>query len=491
MGEFKKRVMAGLAASALGLLGSCGGADQQALAGRPNILLISIDSLRADHLGAYGYPRATSPAIDALAAEGVRFEHVMSSSSWTLPSHATLFTGLPMAAHGCSSKHPRLTPAARTLAEQLGDAGYRTAGFWSGPYLHPVFGLDQGFDDYVSCANFGYYKDKQAGGQGRANTQSHRDVTNPKLTESVLQWMRDWKAESSSAPFFLFVHMWDVHYDFFPPAPYDTLFDPDYQGPMDGTRMRQVPGKLLAAADMQHSRALYDGEIAWTDQHVGQILGELEALGWKENTVVVVTADHGEEFWERGEFGHRKTLFEESVRVPLVLRLPGGAHAGAVVPDPVGLLDIAPTLLALAHRAHITNPDLLPGQSLLPLIEESKTSKPRTRFAELWRPQAGASRVMLREGDWKFLFDSESDVMLGAWKLSQDAGELHNRLDAAGDLPASLRDAAQAEYQALRKLERSDPLGARSTGPANELPENVANELDGLGYTGQEDAEEH
>lgn len=475
----------------LGLVALSGCSAGESPATAPNVLLISIDSLRADHLGAYGYGRATSPAIDGLAAEGVLFERTTSSTSWTLPSHASLFTGLPIAGHGCHSKRTKLRPAALTLAERLQSAGYRTAGFWSGPYLHPVFGLGQGFEEYVNCASFGYFEEPAPGAQRKANQQSHEDITNPKLTREVLGWLDKRQAEADQRPFFLFVHMWDVHYDFFPPAPYDVMFTGDYAGSADGTTMRKLPGQELDAADKEHTRALYDGEIAWTDLHVARILERLESQGLKENTLVILTADHGEEFWERGNFGHRKNLFEESVHIPLVLRYPPSVPAGLRVQSPTSIVDVLPTVLEVLGLEASWDAEGLEGRSLVPAWMGQAEVPERWIFAELQRPRPGDSRVALRRGHWKLLFASESQELLGLWNLESDAAELHNLLGERTAELDELRRDALAAYGSLRTLQARELYAGSSAEPGQEIPEDVYDALHGLGYVehDQEEAE--
>ncbi|MBU0617850.1 MAG: sulfatase-like hydrolase/transferase, partial [Planctomycetes bacterium] len=188
----------------------------------PNILLISVDALRPDHLGCYGYGRATSPNIDKLAGEGALFENAISSTSWTLPAHAALFTGLADSVHGCTDTDRRLAENRYTLAERLKDAGYATVGFFSGPYLHPVFELGQGFDEYVDCTSYPELTerngiDAKAVDSASVHERSHRDITNPRVYERASAWL----TENKRRPFFMFVHMWDVHFDFIPPPPYD------------------------------------------------------------------------------------------------------------------------------------------------------------------------------------------------------------------------------------------------------------------------------
>jgi arylsulfatase A-like enzyme len=313
---------------------SCGGEFQ-----RPNILLVSIDSLRSDHLSSYGYERETSPCIDRLASEGVRFETAVSSASWTLPAHVTLLTGLPAEYHGVRRVPLALAPDAVTLAEVLHDGGYATAGFVSGPFLNQIHGYSQGFELYDSEAS------------APTNLESHRTITSPELVRRVNAWLRDWSRSDRRRPFFLFLHMWDVHYDYVPPPPYDTLFDPDYDGSIDGRNFDRSPDIRagMDRRDLDHVIALYDGEIRYTDEHLEKILAAIRELGVERDKIAVVTSDHGEEFFEHGKKGHGKTLFEETVRVPLVLRYPRRVPAGQVVRSQVRLMDVAPTILGLAR----------------------------------------------------------------------------------------------------------------------------------------------
>jgi len=242
----------------------------------PNVILISIDSLRPDHLGCYGHDRNTSPFLDRLASEGALFESAASSTSWTLPAHAALFTGMPDRVHGCMMNTLWLDRSRTTLAERFRSSGYRTAGFFSRPYLHPSFGLDQGFDRYQDCTS---YSGETASGLKEGirdlNRLSHGDLTNPTILREVTKWLD----QDSDGPAFVFIHMWDVHYDYIPPAPYDTLFDPDYEGPVDGRNVGRTSRKPKGwtARDVEHLKALYDGEIRWTDDTIQKLFNLLSA----------------------------------------------------------------------------------------------------------------------------------------------------------------------------------------------------------------------
>ena len=356
---------------ALPLLASCGSKRPEG----PHVLLISIDTLRPDHLSCYGYEHETSPHIDRLAGEGVLFENHISSSSWTLPAHTALFTSLPDFVHGVTdSRSTALAPAFTTLAERFQRAGWQTAGFFSGPYLHPSFGLAQGFDSYENCT--GYAEDFEGrevedwAFDRELMLDSHRDVTGERVLESVTTWLE----QREAGPFFAFVHLWDPHFDFVPPAPWDEHFDPEYSGEVDGRDFyydNDRYGPSIAPRDLQHVLALYDGEIRWTDSIVGRLLDRLEAMGLAPDTVVALTSDHGTEFFEHEWKSHRSSLFDELVRIPLVLRVPGQLPAGARVQAQTRAIDLGPTLLELAG---LEGPDDVLGESLLRLVDKGRGS---------------------------------------------------------------------------------------------------------------------
>ena len=221
---------------------------------RPNVLLVSIDSLRADHLGSYGYERDTSPAIDALAREGVLFAQAIAPAPWTVPSHMTLLTGLPPEVHDVVSVRQKLSPDAVTLAEVLQGAGYDTAAFVSGPTVMAHFGFDHGFALYDESM-----VERRAKRAGSA-------VSSPGLVDLVSGWLGRWSDAGRRAPFFVFLHMWDVHYDYVPPPEYVERFDPGYAGDVD-TRNFETSERLrrdMDPRDLQHVIALYDGEIRFT-----------------------------------------------------------------------------------------------------------------------------------------------------------------------------------------------------------------------------------
>ena len=479
-------VRAWLSVAAL-VLGGCGKQTSE----RPNVLLISVDSLRADHLGCYGYERETSPSIDALAREGTLFERVRSSTSWTLPSHASLFTALPDSVHGCDRNSRILAGDRTTLAETLAAAGYATAGFWSGPYLHPRFGLAQGFEHYQSCASYETYSqdDLRAGrtsragaaptGQLRADALSHEDITSPRLVDAFSTWL-DGRDER---PFFAFVHMWDVHYDYIPPSPFDEMFDPDYEGSIDGRNLgsnKELRERELAPRDLEHLVALYDGEIAWTDRHIGRILEHLDELELAESTLVVLTADHGEEFFEHGKFGHKKTLFDESIRIPLVVRYPKTVPANRRVRAEAAIVDVAPTILELAD---VRGLDHTLGSSLVGLLDGAGTGVPRVTYSELYRRHRQDYLVSAQSADWKLVFDRRNGEPLGLWNLSADPGEQSDLLQSDARLRGEAERALR-EFEARCEELREHHPKAREE--ARGMPSDLEEQLRSLGYIGEE-----
>jgi arylsulfatase A-like enzyme len=353
---------------------------------RCNVVLISLDSVRADYLGCYGHEPAhapgvsTSPNLDALAARGLRFVDCSSTTSWTLPSHAAILTGEPDLVHAAELDDHVLPKGLPTLAERLGARGWRTAGFYSGPYLDPRFGFGRGFERYQSCygepleqaakrfaTTRGELTAAQTAQDSRRleeaqrrwsadfmalDTLSHRDVSSESVSDAAIGEIE--AAARDERPFFVFAHYFDAHYDYAPPAPYDERFDPEYAGTMTGHDFIRDPriaapdpsrsgglARVVSQRDLEHLQALYEGEIAWLDDQVGRLLRRIDELGLDDSTLIVVLADHGDEFFEHGAIGHRRTLFEESVRVPLIVKLPAGAGLDAEPGRPVSTAAVA------------------------------------------------------------------------------------------------------------------------------------------------------
>lgn len=315
------------------VLAGCGGSTEPGKLA-PNIILFTLESLRADHVGCYGYARPVTPNLDRFAAEAVRFAEARSPTSWTLTAHASLMTGLYPAAHGVLEPTDRLADGFVTLAEALSEpAGdrppYATAAFVSGPFLRAAFHLGQGFALY----------DDSAASPGEV--ASHGDVTNPAMERKIVSYLRS----SPPEPFFLFGYFWDIHYDYIPPPPFDTLFAPPGAEKFDISRFEFNDGIRpgMSRERLTYVVSQYDGEIRCTDEMLGRILAVIREEGLWDDTIIIVTADHGEEFFEHGEKGHKHNLHVESLRVPLLVK-PAGRFEPRVERAAVSLVDLFPTL---------------------------------------------------------------------------------------------------------------------------------------------------
>jgi choline-sulfatase len=292
----------------------------RAPAQRPNLLLVTIDTLRADHCSAYGYGLRTTPTLERLAREGARVDEAYAPSATTAPSHASILTSLYPLEHGVVRNGMVLAPERVTLAELLRAAGYQTAGFVSSFVLKKRFGYAQGFDTFQSHFPAGGAKVKTDWWEGLEVTTGF-DRRADATTDLVLAWLRQ---RDRSRPFFLWVHYFDPHYPYLPPPPYDHEF------PQQNSQI-----------------AAYDGEIAFADAQLARLLGGLDADHGAAGTLVAVTADHGEGLMQHGYMHHGLYLYEEAVRVPLLVSWPGHVPPGRRIPGPVELVDVAPTLLRL------------------------------------------------------------------------------------------------------------------------------------------------
>jgi arylsulfatase A-like enzyme len=431
------------------LLAACGDAPHLE---RPHVLLITLDTTRADHLGMYGYERPTSPNLDALARESVLYTRAKATSSWTLPSHGSLFTGLFPKSHGADrgagasisvsdllELESRLAPARSlsegvpTLAWILREAGYTTGAVVGGPYLKRPFGLDRGFD---------FYDDG-----GVIDVQGRR--AGP-LTDAAIAWLQGLE----EGPFFLFLNYFDPHKPYSAPDPYRTAFLPA------GAEVPAEPHAPRVAA------ALYDGEILYMDDQIGRLLRWLRERGLYESTLIVVTGDHGELLGEWGADGHGVGLFEPLLAVPLLVRYPNLDVAPRRDDSPTSLVDVLPLVLM---RLGLPVPETVQGR--VPGRESD-----RALLAELqpMHPQ-NPERRALYLGRYKLLWDSGGRREL--FDLETDPGE---REDLAVRRP-ELADRLQTEL-----LRLWSGLPTPSAAPPAELDPATRRVLEELGYLDQE-----
>jgi arylsulfatase A-like enzyme len=418
--------------------------------GPPNLVLISLDTTRRDHGSVYGYGRETTPTLERLAEEGVLFALAYAPAPTTGPSHATLFTSLYPITHRVVKNGRVLQPAHTTLAEQLRARGYTTAGVVSSYVLDARFGWDQGFE---------VFDDDFARETATTMVPSEGGVevfdrTADATTQRAVAWLE--AERDRSRPFFLFVHYMDPHTPWVAPQEFVSRFrTPDL--PADG-----VSGLI----------ARYDAELAFTDHQLGELLAALERLGLGEDTLVAVTADHGEGLMQHGELHHGTQLYEEQMRVPLVLRFPRRLPAGLVIDGPVSLIDLPPTLLELLGVPPSAG-EVMQGRSLVPRIEAREPPDPE-RPVFLFRPSNSE------------IPGEQYAVRVGDWKLIRGPGEGRRELfDLARD-PREREDRAAAEAERVEELERRIDDWLRQHERGDAAPDPVSPEdlerLRALGY---------
>jgi arylsulfatase A-like enzyme len=400
-----------------GLAASCG-EDR-----RPSLLLVTVDTLRADHVSAYGYSRPTSPQIDELAASGVLFETVISPLPETGPSFASLLTGRWPAQLGVRGNGKPLGGEFETLATLLSGAGYDTAAFVSGfPLVRRLSGLQRGFD---------HYDDQMPDPRGGVPRVQR---TAEKTTDSALAWLD----RHPDRPFFLWVHYYDCHGDYAPGPPFETLFAGGPAGPTVPLDLIPKYQRLGEETDASVYVARYDGEIRRVDAQVTRLLQRLEAMGRREQTVVALTSDHGESLTDHGYyFDHGNELYLPSMGVPLILAGPGIPAGGRRVDGMARLPDVMPTLLDLLG---LKAPAGLAGQSLVPPLRgESPVTWPEAfseaRFAPYRALTPGADvgpKLAARDQRFTVILRLNGPHMEVYDRLA-DPGETRNLLDPGAD----------------------------------------------------------
>jgi arylsulfatase A-like enzyme len=421
---------------------------------QPNILLITLDTTRADHLGMYGYERNTSPELDRLAKESVIYVNAISTASTTLPAHAALFTGKFTSSHGAQASPtgsfslsqglhgPKSWQQLRangiasdqvTLAEHLQSAGYVTAAVVAGPWLKRVFGLDRGFSEYDDSD---------------IKTMNGRAAKS--VTQSALEWIDRAQSSSKEKPFFLFLNYFDAHRP--------------YQGAKpDLLRFLPEDAASIDPSSPKHQRAVYDAEIFAMDREIGRLLEGLRERQLFNDTWIIVTADHGDLIGEHGRFGHGLSLTQEELAIPLFMKFPGSRQAGETVRDYIQHVDVFAIIL---DELSIADSATQQGSSNLgshPVVAE-------TYPLEVLSPD-GHWRA-LYDGDHKFLWNSKGNHRL--YHLKNDPSELQN-------LAASEPERTQEmSNKLLRYLDALPKPGA--SGPPAVVDSETEELLRGLGY---------
>lgn len=410
------------------------------------IVLVVIDTLRADHMSLYGYERETTPRIDELSTSGKVFEHAYSASSWTLPGMASILTGLYPNAHGAgTSAHRRLREGVITLPQYLSGAGYETGAVVNVSFLDPIFGMATGFD---------HYDLKQATAIELRRADESLDAS--------LEWL---DGRDTSRPFFLLLHLFDVHHQFNAPEPARGVFT-DAFADRYGDTLATIESREAAeqAADVEFIKAAYDEEILWVDAQIGRLFESLRERNLHDTTWVALTADHGEAFpGEHVRKGHGMSLHDEVMRVPLVLWGPGVPAARHQ--EPVSTVDIVPTLLDLAQ---LEVPQVS-GGSLVPYLAGGA---PPARPIYARSNYYGIELEAIVEWPYKMVVNRTARSP-AIYDLSTDPGEL----DALRD-----PDNAQLTRTARRLQRQMREIRRDRAGDAVELSPELERQLRALGY---------
>ena len=425
-----------------------------------NLLVVLVDTLRADKLGPYDpETRVRTPGLDAFVRDATTFARAHSQENWTKPSVATLLSGLMPWEH-TATQHESVVPAAITMLPELLKAhGFQTGSFIANGYVSDRFGFDQGWDSYRNYIR-----------EGRRTHAEH-------VAGDVLAWL---DRRDTERPFFLYVHTIDPHVPYRPPDDDLALYgDPDYRGVVDFSRDRTLLENIkqgsirLNARDREHLEALYDGEITYHDRHFRSILDGLERRGVADSTMVVITSDHGEELFDHGSVGHGHSVYEELLHVPLFVKLPG--ETPRRVERSVGLVDVLPTIL---EAFGLPIPEDLSGRSFLSELRGTGRGLERgtvSAFMDHWRTlNVGRWKLVERPGRAPALYD-----------LARDPDETD---DLAEQRPIArrwlrgllgIRLAESAEEPTTERRRRRRPRPERTV-----IDDETAAQLRALGYTG-------
>ncbi len=490
------------AAISAAFLAACSAGDTP----RPlNVVVIVLDTLRADALGCYGYARPTSPNIDRWASAAVLFENAQSAAPWTAPSLISLMTSLYPNVHGVVTydEPGAMNERVVTLAESLAAQRYRTAAFTEGGYAVADFGLGQGFETYENA-------------EIAAREPISDDLKSQGRLHSNVRHALNWVDAHKSEPFFLFFHSYETHTPFAAPDEHVRVFRPNWDAREEHEKLATVrrrwideheidaAGLQLLAAHREHCapandldprgleekmrelnvgaldpgrlalwRDLYDAEVRYTDAEIQPLLERLSADDLRENTVVVLVSDHGEAFGEHGRFGHGGVLHEELLRVALIVRAPNVAPRR--VPDVVRTVDVMPTLLELAHATPASH--AMQGRSLVRLLDgHSLRSEPS--FSHALGQRGRESRLWsVRDARWRLVWD-EQQRAAQLFDLAADPGELSDVAAAHADVVARLMGALRAQC-AMEALYVERAVGAAHSPHADA---ERSRELDQLGY---------
>ena len=431
----------------------------------PNVLLLVVDTLRADHLSLYGYERTTTRHLDAFARGGLIFDNARASSSWTKPAMATLLTGLSASQHGVEARESRLPESVVTLAEAFGAAGYRTALFSDNPYIARPFGFAQGYQqvlDYSNRESNAPSQQEYTGADGaRFRTDEASDWVQGLGARFLNRQLSAWLEQlADGAPWFAHVHYMETHWPYDPPVAFRNRFreqpvDWPLRGDLAGLEpglARSLPGTSLDASARQELIDVYDGSIAFWDHLFGRLILELEQAGRLDDTIVVVVSDHGEAFYEHETWAHQNSLYDELVRVPLVLRGPGISPGR--VNRHVSVAALPSTLLGLAG---LDSEALARAESLFDEAAPAWTAR---------LDEEGRVFHATIDGDEKWLFSERAGQRIDeAYDLHDDPGEQRDQATA------TRAEGIRARLLARSRAERAEGLAPETVEISGRLDE--------------------
>ncbi len=416
---------------------------------KPNVFILLLDTLRADHLGVYGYERATSPELDRFANENIRAQWAFTAAPWTPPSVASIFSGLYVIQHGLMPPNGReeareatakLNPKLLVISDILKAQGYYTTAISSNPWITKDFGFDQGFDRFVSIPRAGASE----------------------VTVAAIKSAK--KMKELGQPFFLYMHYLDPHDPYDPPDEYKNLFSGELKA-------RKYAPEVLKDIN------LYDGEIKYLDTAVGKFIDFLKSEDLYENSIIVIVGDHGEQFGEHGNFGHGRDLFNEELHVPLLLRLGNSTEAGKIIDTSVSTIDILPTILSVARMP--VPPNLL-GTSI---IDPEGLSRRPGIFSEI-RRHTNERSFTSYDGRSIIVGNRLSNEDLAAEDPGKHIIALLDRHDSAIDSKnenaTQAKDELLMEYRSLYQALQSNKI--QGSGVEGDVADSTLEQLKSLGY---------
>lgn len=448
----------------------------------PNVVIFAIDTLRADHVSCLGKQDIATPHMDALAKDGILFSHAHATAPWTLPSFASVITGLIPYRHGAlGDKDQRLSEQIETLAVHLAKSGYRTRAWVTIQFLGKAFGMDRGYEQFEHFE----HSDKDSAYQAN------------QVTQGAIQWFDSVRKNdleprqpvSQKQPFFAFLHYFDVHAPYTPPAPFDRMY---YKGDAHAPGLSPLTDLLFSSknraepvgdnkdmynwlqdvTDIQYPIKQYAAGVSYVDYHIGKVVDALKQLGLYDNTLIVLLADHGEHLTEHDIYFTHKEPFQETLRIPLIWKMPNQHHASTIVQQPVSLVDVMPTILEICD---CNVPKDLDGRSLVGALQGGKCVRPFV-VAEFGAGEHDFSKALI-QWPWKLmLFKKDSSYDYRLYHLKKDPGELTNLIAAKTQIAKAMKHALWTVFS------KDTPIMEARNARRVELDNKTLQELESLGY---------